>query len=501
MKKSLLGGSCGLLIACLAGCGGEVDVSLPTFSTAEFGACVLEPWSSFNVRKVAVAGTGSRRAVAPLSVAEPERPRSMSVRVQSVVGVSTEIGSWRTQPGLAAAAQSARDRLLENAKSIGLTDPEERLAKMFLDKRVVNMCVRRQGDTADIVQDENARATIGANVVGHAVVQKIDSLHQQLIDQNSANSNIQFSASELRGYVQSAHDADVVDAFSSYVDDAACRGAVSAIKVSGGSVEERRKLRREADALVIGAFLREYLRAFFSNGKFISGKLKFDDLLAQFPEMKNLPPDAKKELDAALAKLKVGTEKVGDGLVTRTGDKLVFPPISAVLSVGPKTTFTMTDVDFNAVGANFLRVVIEALFDAYSGLPATTGSTGTKVFPTDSPFAALNLPTMDQIEKAGSFRVVTPEDLTQINRIANTTEGVATALTGQIVRGVNIVSLNNEAMAKAVETTVGVTARKAADVAGWCAFASIEKKGDTDLLSTPQTPAASLRKVRISVNR
>jgi len=41
-------------------------------------------------------------------------------------------------------------------------------------------------------------------------------------------------------------------------------------------------------------------------------------------------------------------------------------------------------------------------------------------------------------------------------------------VTGQVIRGIGWVSLNNEALAKLIETAAGVVVRKGAEKVAWC---------------------------------
>ena len=65
----------------------------------------------------------------------------------------------------------------------------------------------------------------------------------------------------------------------------------------------------------------------------------------------------------------------------------------------------------------------------------------------------------------------------KVNDYASQAESVAATATGQIIRGVSWLSLNNEALAKLIETAVGVIARKATEKVAWCVSACTSKTG------------------------
>jgi hypothetical protein len=65
---------------------------------------------------------------------------------------------------------------------------------------------------------------------------------------------------------------------------------------------------------------------------------------------------------------------------------------------------------------------------------------------------------------------VNEDELAEIEGFANRVENAMTATTGELIRGLGPVSLDNELVASLVETAVGVIGRKVVEKVGWCYF-------------------------------
>jgi len=55
-----------------------------------------------------------------------------------------------------------------------------------------------------------------------------------------------------------------------------------------------------------------------------------------------------------------------------------------------------------------------------------------------------------------------------VNERAGAVESMVGGVVGELIQGISWLSLNNEAIAKAIETALGVTARKGAEKFAWC---------------------------------
>ena len=71
---------------------------------------------------------------------------------------------------------------------------------------------------------------------------------------------------------------------------------------------------------------------------------------------------------------------------------------------------------------------------------------------------------------------VTAEQFTSVNKDAAAAESMVGGITGKLVRGISWASLNNEAIARTIETAAGVAARKAMEKLSWCVYACGDPK-------------------------
>ena len=147
--------------------------------------------------------------------------------------------------------------------------------------------------------------------------------------------------------------------------------------------------------------------------------------------------------------LKLGT----DGFVSRAGMSVQFAGVDYALTTNSSTVSLHHNYPAVAqFGPQLVRVFVEALFDA-NGLSPMAVSNSTA--------CAQHL--FDETECLGSAANNSPAAknvIEQIDLMASASEALTTAATGAILRGVNVVALNNEAVAQVLETLVGVNARK-----------------------------------------
>jgi hypothetical protein len=216
-----------------------------------------------------------------------------------------------------------------------------------------------------------------------------------------------------------------------------------------------------------------YLSAYFDNGDFISLSVDPSNLqasaLAELQAKLGLSADAAKAAVGDLLKQLTGqtpgtdgkyhliTSKDNGGFVTRGGDKYSFPTISVTITPGASHLVSATKVDFPQIGADIIRVYIEAVGDLWGQLPGTQKSTGVK--------SAL---LREYGKDASKKEQVSETDFMKVNSISSTAETATASVTGQVIRGIGWVSLNNEALAKLIETAVGVVARKGTEKVAWC---------------------------------
>ena len=168
--------------------------------------------------------------------------------------------------------------------------------------------------------------------------------------------------------------------------------------------------------------------------------------------------------------------KVEDGgFVSRGGTKYAFPGFSVSADPFSESMIQVSKVDFTQVGSDVVRVYIEAMGDQCGQLPADQTSTACKAKMADQ---LINVDKMQCYIEAD--QQVKADQFSKVNDRSNQAESLAATATGQAIRGISWLSLNNEALAKVVETTVGVVARKATEKITWCVYACSTNKDNPE---------------------
>jgi len=152
------------------------------------------------------------------------------------------------------------------------------------------------------------------------------------------------------------------------------------------------------------------------------------------------------------------------GFLTRSGDKYAFPALTLQVDPLGQQKLTKPQVDVKNVIGDLVRVVLEATGDAFYAVPASPGSTAC---------AAGLLPCYDP-----STAKVSADNFAKVNQYAAESETVASGGVGLLIRGGFWVALNNENLATAVETGVGVAARKTAERVAWDYLSCTKAPGD-----------------------
>jgi len=255
------------------------------------------------------------------------------------------------------------------------------------------------------------------------------------------------------------------------------------------AIDELTAVFESAEAQV--TLIEAYLKAYFLNGKFVSldvdaGNMQasiLQQLKKKFPKL----PDA--EVDKLVAKVlrqltgvdpvdgkyKLLAKLKDGGYVTRGGAKYAFPGVSISVDLTADQVVQASKVDFTQVGSDIVRIAIEATGDALAQLPVDPSSTACE---------AINAKTLKDYSKLRCYgrdnEQVTVEEFAKVNDRAGKVETYVATATGQVIRGISWLSLNNEALAKLIETAVGVFARKAAEKVTWCVYACNGKDPGTD---------------------
>jgi hypothetical protein len=165
--------------------------------------------------------------------------------------------------------------------------------------------------------------------------------------------------------------------------------------------------------------------------------------------------------------------RVAGGFVTRGGKAYAFPDVDVTVTPLSGTPIAVSKIDLSAVGSDVIRVFLEAVGDQIARLPADPEATVCK---------EKGLECFDPTSKDAQL---TADQFTAVNTHANKVDTAVGGAIGKAIRGVSWISLNNEAIAKAVETAVAVTARKAAEKFIWCYYACTKADGVEGLGSAP----------------
>lgn len=225
------------------------------------------------------------------------------------------------------------------------------------------------------------------------------------------------------------------------------------------------------------SFLKEYFKAYFRYGKFIAVQIDASTVIEELKqkirsELPALPQDKVDEISQALldaAKLddegwSVGT--ISDiGFVSRGGQKYQFPGVQVTVTL-PNPEPNLPNIDFTIVGADLVRVALNALFDSNEQVPGVSGSTG------------VEKGLLDDFTNVDPD-LVNADEFAKIEQRSAQVEAATGAGVGKLIRGASFLSLNNEALATFIETALAVTARKQAEKVFWCYYAC--KQGQTFL--------------------
>ncbi len=249
-----------------------------------------------------------------------------------------------------------------------------------------------------------------------------------------------------------------------------------------------------------------YIRAYFTKSASHASKpmvidseskMKFRSKLAEILNRKPEDPAIGKAMDELSPELqriadslsRPSSSSSASGFVGRDGTVYAFPGIVAGNGSG-------TVIDHNQIGADFIRIIFESLRDTYAPLPALANSTAVWITrrcdpPSDKYYCdfkndgitglqfsdALDEQEFEwKMDRHGHIPVfkgrIKAEQFEEIEANARNAESTAAEAVGKAIRGGSWGALNNEAVAKFIETAAGVLARHVSERAQWCALAS-----------------------------
>ncbi len=116
------------------------------------------------------------------------------------------------------------------------------------------------------------------------------------------------------------------------------------------------------------------------------------------------------------------------------------------------------------IGAEIVRVFLEALFDAHEGLPAVAAIGSNR--PTGLSLGSESLPLFQ-----APMGHVDARDLDRMTRINNRVATQTRVVVGRIISGLGPFSLNNQPLEDLLVEVIATSVRKAAEKASWCWYA------------------------------
>jgi hypothetical protein len=287
------------------------------------------------------------------------------------------------------------------------------------------------------------------------------------------------------------------------------------------------------------SFLGSYMSAYFRNGKFFSvslerakientlrGKLKAEaseslglsipDCPQKRPDFDKQPPKDEQGLllhlacqieDKVSSLIGKACKKTDDkespkdacyllsriadaGFVSRGGASFAFPTINVSVNPLADKKVTATKIDTDQIAQDLVRVAVEATGDSITSVPAVKGSTACEQ----------GLLSCFDEERFN----VSADRFNRVNDYADRAEAAVSAIIGKLVRGGSWIALNNEALAKSLETFISVTVRKVTETATWTYLSS---RACSPVLSTQFgagpgiSTGTAIRQLTISVDR
>lgn len=344
-------------------------------------------------------------------------------------------------------------------------------------------------DTLD--PDDPARAA--RDTLANPMLDQVDRLYNQLTGITPATSPnasneavIPFTVKidDVTRFVDQVGQTTLSGGWDSLADHS--MSSTSALQKRAASPEAQAEADQDRRQLV---YIRAYLRAYFDNGKFVRLDFKTSDLEARIERylQEHVPllcgsAQGSAQCDQIVADLKkdvfkgVAQDSQGQGylfgnlgtvgFVSRNGRGFRFPGVQITLDPFGKqivSAGTVEKIDYTTIGSEVLRVLLAAIFDAHQGLPAVPNATGVAL---GEGREAFNLPVFNP-----AVGNVDEQDFAAILNVATRTEAITGTAVDRLIRGIGVLSLNNEAIEQLLTTTIAVTAGHAAEQATWCWYA------------------------------
>jgi hypothetical protein len=336
--------------------------------------------------------------------------------------------------------------------------------------------------------DERTAAALKAtDVLNHPVQRSIDGLFNLMngFATNSVKARAGAPGSDITVPI------DQLDDYLTKLEDATAAGSWDALAVVA---DRSTTLPSEKRRMI--AYIQAYMSAYFRHGKFFAAKL---DATAYKTQLIGKLTSGAGGFSAADAKgladqlftdlgLKDGTITIGsistDGFTSRGGQALVFPELQVTVSV-PGGKVERPQINYTLVGDDIVRVLLNAIYDSWLGVPATSGATGINISGDDGSGAKVDVGLVafapNEFAKAQNrHNAVTPDEFASIDARASQVDAASASAIGRVIRGGGFISLNNEALASMIETVIGVTLRKGTEKVLWCWYACAAQSNVTD---------------------
>lgn len=217
----------------------------------------------------------------------------------------------------------------------------------------------------------------------------------------------------------------------------------------------------------------DYLKAYFKKGgaqlvsRLVQDPAEQSELQQQAASLLKLKADdprVDKVLDLVNKQLAKSTGKLAQkspGFVGRDGTQYGFP--------GIVESNSHVSIDHSQIAADTLRIILEAIRDHYAPLPVlpnTTASASLKDYVVE--FGKPLHWVYDRRDGHSADVTIDEAAFQEIEAHARKAEASVAGAVGKAIRGGSWGALNNEAVAKLVETTAGVVARHVTERAQWC---------------------------------
>lgn len=451
----------------LFGCSTTFDVDVPDPELIK--SCVEDPRESYTTTKVTATST-------------PFAPSKLS----NVKPLNTFITN--KQLGTESANVSLRDNsmLWQNLHDESLKEVFSQSSSKVLSAEERERFTTYRGAIKALVMQGN-------DIWGDPIHQELMATYNELVEGKSA-SDKELDVEGLSKYHNSLKDYALRDGWLFYA-----YAAYEQIDSQNLSITNQALLQK----FIGGMYIHAYLKAYFRNGKFIQANWNLGNPF--LTALESLPEDAKEKLEKIISKdtlvqfneelekllqtyLKGEIGKIADaGFVSRGGDALAIPPVTATFDATQDKKFSISKLEPDVVGADIVRVTLEALGDAVNSIPGVSEATGVD--------SEILKETGNQLADAGKITIkgtnppAVETVMANVENLSSKAHGMVSAAAGSALRGINITAMNNEAVAKILESTAGTIVRKATERIAWCWYVSIPAEENTKALSIFGQPA------------